>query len=458
MFGDGSRQRVGSIIGHRQYHPVRVSGQQQDASNGRIVFVLLAVFLTFIGAEFSNEGWALWYQTDVLGVPAQYVVFAAMLFMLMPTLRQRPMMSVTNELQESGMWLWVVLGWVTLILALVLGLLRQASEPFADWRNWVVLAVTALVVAKLVADRSWRKWALTDLAIGYSVLSAAHVIVWMGGGGTQLFDVRVPLADGYDLSLAVLAAAVAAEAWIRGFPGMSRAYSLALRLSFAFSTALVMLSFRRTLWAFVVLSLIGVGIWGMRTSRSSRTSAIKLFGAIGALVAVAMFSLGADTVAERLASFNPFAENAYTATNDDHVNDLRDAITVIADEPLLGLGIGSTYETELIAHWKTESFEVHNAFLHSWLKFGILGLITYIGFHIALGRAFLRLGSRGVVGFTAAGLTIFTEQVVSMVQTWPYGGFGYSMARGVVLGIFLACWPDSPTSTEAPTLASTQAA
>lgn len=453
----GSGWTDGPITRHRQYHPIRVSGQQHDVRSGRIGFVLLAVFLTFIGSEFSSEGWALWYQIDVLGVPAQYIVFAAMLFLLWPTLRQRPTISVTNELQESGLWLWVVLGWVTLILALVLGLLRQASEPFADWRNWVVLAVTALVVAKLLADRSWRRWALTDLAIGYSALSATHLIVWLGGGGTQLFDVRVPLADGYDLSLAVLAAAVAAEAWIRGFQGVSRGYALALRFSFVLSTALVMLSFRRTLWAFVVLSLIGVGVWGMRMSRSQRSTAVKLFGAIAMLVAVAVFSLGPDVVMERLASFNPFTENAYTATNDDHVNDLKDAIAVIADEPLLGLGIGSTYETELIAHWKTESFEVHNAFLHSWLKFGILGLTTYVGLHIALGRAFLRLGSRGVVGFTAAGMTIFTEQVVSMVQTWPYGGFGYTMARGVVLGIFLACWPDSQTTAETANYASAQA-
>jgi hypothetical protein len=430
-----------------------VSAQHHDRSSGRVAFALIAVFLTFVGSEFTNEEWALWYQTNVLGIPAQYLVFAAMLLLLWPVLRERPRISVTSDLENSGLWTWVVLGWVTLILALVLGLLRQASEPFADWRNWVVLAVTALAVAKLLADRSWINRTLTDLAIGYGALSAVHIAVWLGGGGTQLFDVRVPLTDGYDLSLAVLAAAIAAEAWIRGFPGMSWGYAMTLRLSLFVSTALVMLSFRRTIWAFVVLSLIGIAIWGFRTTGSHRARAVKMSAAIAVLVAVAVILLGPQTVAERLASFNPLAENAYTATNEDHVNDLRDAIRVIVDEPLLGLGIGSTYETELIAHWKTESFEVHNAFLHSWLKFGILGLITYIGFHIALGRAFLRLGTGGAVGFTAAGITVFTEQVVSMVQTWPYGGFAYAMARGLVLGVFLAAWNTSRTADEPRVLA-----
>lgn len=434
-------------------------GRSADVeSGGRVLFVTLAVFLTFVGQEFSDEGWALWYQTDIMGVPVQYFVFAGILALLWPTLRDRPALGVTSALKESGLWLWVVLAWVTLIVALVVGLLRQASEPFADWRNWVVLAVTAVVVAKLLVDRDWRERALTDLAIGYGVVSTAHLVVWLAGGGTQLFDLRVPLADGYDLSLAVLAAAVAAEAWLRGFPGMKAGYAMALRLTLFLTTALVMLSFRRTLWAFVVLSLIGLGIWGLRTSKLGRAQAAKLFAAIALLTAIAVISLGPDTVVERLASFNPMAENAYTATNEDHINDLREAIRVIADEPLLGLGIGSTYETELIAHWKLESFEVHNAFLHSWLKFGILGLVTYIGFHFALGRAFLRLGGRGVIGFVAAGVTVFTETVVSMVQTWPYGGFGYTLSRGIVLGVFLACWATRVEDEPTPALMTTRAA
>ncbi|MFZ0013560.1 MAG: O-antigen ligase family protein, partial [Acidimicrobiia bacterium] len=399
-----------------------------------------AVFLTFVGTEFGSEGWPLWYQTDVMGVPLQYLVFALLVALLWPVMRTRPRVNVVETLRESRVWLWVVLGWVTLMVALVIAVLRQADEPFADWRNWVVLAGAAVVVAKLLSDRSWRTHALTDLTIGYGALATIHLVIWMAGGGTRLFDLRVPLTDGYDLSLAVLAAAVAAEAWIRGFPGMKTAYSIALRLSFLTSTALVMLSFRRSLWAFVVLALIGVAIWGYRAGGSRRIVAIRLSIALGALLVIAVVSLGPERVVERLESFNPTATNNYTATNQDHVNDLRDALSVIQREPLLALGIGSTYQTELIAEWKSESFEVHNAFIHSWLKFGLLGLITYIGFHIALGRAFLRLGSKGVTGFMAAGVIVFAEQVVSLVQTWPYGGFGYTLGRGIVLGIFLACW------------------
>lgn len=427
-----------------------VRGEHQThRDRGRVVFATLVVFLSWVGTEFGNGEWALWYQTEVAGVPLHYLLFAGIAVLLWPILWTRPRINIVGILKESHLWPWVIMGWLTLIVALVLGIIRRANEPFADWRNFLVLAVTAVVVAKLLSGRSWRRWALTDLAIGYGVLSVVNIVIWILGGGVQLFDLRVPVTDGYDLSLAVLAAAVAAESWIRGFPNTTRAYALALRLTLIASTVLVLLSFRRSLWAYVVLTIIVVGFWGIRTSRAGRATAMRLLGALGLLAIIAVLALGPEKVYERVESFSPSAENRYTATNEDHVNDVRDALTVIATEPLLGLGIGTTYETELISEWKTESFEVHNAFIHSWLKFGLLGLITYVGFHIALGLALYRLGGRGAMGFVAAGISVFTEQVVSLVQTWPYGGFAYTLAKGVVIGIFLACWkqnrPDHET-------------
>lgn len=421
------------------YHEPRVNDQQATQAHGRFLFAAAVVFLTFVGQEYTDDGWILWYQTRIFDIPIQYLVFGGLVFLLWPVLLQRPPINLTNRLRLLGLWPWVVMAWITLIVALAVGLLRQANAPFKDWRNWVVLAVTAIVAAKLLSDRHWKRFVLTDLAIGYGALSVVHLGLWLGGGGTEFFDVRVPLADFYDLSLAIFAVIVAAEAWIRGFPDMSRGYVLALRLTVIASSILVMLSFKRSLWAVLIISTIGIGVWAVRVGGSSRRAAFKLAATVGLVAVISVISFGPDTVGARLASFNPFADGAYTETNEDHVNDVRDALSVIAREPLLGVGIGTTYETELIAEWKSESFEVHNAFVNSWLKFGLLGLVTYVGFHVALGVAFLRSGSSRVVGFTAAGITLFAEQVMSMVQTWPYGGIGFTMARGVMLGVLLVC-------------------
>ena len=88
-------------------------------------------------------------------------------------------------------------------------------------------------------------------------------------------------------------------------------------------------------------------------------------------------------------SFSPTSESVYSTTNQDHLNDLLEAWEEIRASPIVGLGIGRFYETPLLTPWKETSFEVHNALLQVWLKFGLIGLIAFLGFHLAWGRASL---------------------------------------------------------------------
>ena len=52
----------------------------------------------------------------------------------------------------------------------------------------------------------------------------------------------------------------------------------------------------------------------------------------------------------------------------------------------MGIGLGTSYPTWHIRHWKPESVMVHNAVLHVWLKYGLAGLLCYLWFHVALLR------------------------------------------------------------------------
>ena len=61
-----------------------------------------------------------------------------------------------------------------------------------------------------------------------------------------------------------------------------------------------------------------------------------------------------------------------------HWFDIIEALDQIKQHPILGIGVGVPYETKYVYLWKTVSYGVHNGFLNTWFKFGLLGAIAYI--------------------------------------------------------------------------------
>ena len=51
---------------------------------------------------------------------------------------------------------------------------------------------------------------------------------------------------------------------------------------------------------------------------------------------------------------------------------------------MVGLGVGITYVGKRTARWKGDAGMVHNGPVEMWIKFGILGLITYVALYLAL--------------------------------------------------------------------------
>lgn len=104
---------------------------------------------------------------------------------------------------------------------------------------------------------------------------------------------------------------------------------------------------------------------------------------------------------------------------------MLDAWTQVQAAPVLGIGLGTSYPTSHIRDWKEESVMVHNAPLHVWLKYGLLGLGIYFAYHLSLFRH-LRIRRehsppqhRAVVAAILAYLA--AQFVVSMGFTpWPY--------------------------------------
>jgi O-antigen ligase len=152
-------------------------------------------------------------------------------------------------------------------------------------------------------------------------------------------------------------------------------------------------------------------------------------------------AFGAETFTDRLASFLPGSQSSFSATNTDHINDIIDAYHAGRDNILLGLGMGHYYETTLITRWKTESFEVHNAVVQAWLKFGLLGAIAYVAFHFRWALAALRAPVSDDAerhSLVAVGIYIGAEFVSMLSATWPYNSFQQAVHHGLLLGAVLA--------------------
>jgi hypothetical protein len=105
-----------------------------------------------------------------------------------------------------------------------------------------------------------------------------------------------------------------------------------------------------------------------------------------ATVAAVALTLG-PTFYERMQSLDfTTGESEFSQDNPHHVGDLLDAWEQVRQQPLLGIGLGRSYPTVRIQDWKEESVMVHNAPLHVWLKYGLMGLACYVWFHLAAFR------------------------------------------------------------------------
>ena len=390
------------------------------------MFVALTVALTRLGTEFGPEVSA-WYQQTNVGAPANFLLFVLLTLVVIPFVAATPRFVLSRRLKELGLWRWVVVGWATIGLAIALGILRRAPELFADWRNLVVMSVTVALSAKWLAAQPWRRFVLTDFAIAFGLLALPDLVSYFIGEGRTMLGVRTTVVDGTTLYTAAFSAITAAWYALVPDPTHSRTRVAWLRVAGLASSLLVLLSFRRSFWLVWIIGLLMIFLLALRRRRSG----VRIYASLtvlAILLVTATVAIGTEVILERVTSFLPTATGQYAVTNQDHVNDIIDAWKVIGRDPLLGLGIGSTYETELISDWKQESFEVHNAVLHVWLKFGLVGAVIYVILHWKLVQSSLRHASTVPIAAFITG-----EFLATTFGTWPYGSFQNSIFHGLLL-------------------------
>jgi hypothetical protein len=394
------------------------------------IFIALILSLTRLGNEFgsSGEGVSPWYMQSPFGVPWNFVLLFVLALLVAPYVSGTPSFSVARRLSHQGIWFLAVAGWAVIGLAIVVGILNNSPELFADWRNFVVMALVVVFASKWTATQDWRRFAIADLAIAYGVLAVPTLIRFATDTSPTLLGVRTTTFDGSTLYTACFAAVAAAWYSLNPGFGFGQGRLRALKAAGIAASLLVLLSFRRSFW---LAWIVGVAVVVLLTLRSRRIQGIRIYVAtttIAVLLTVTTIAIGTEEVIGRVESFLPGSNSRYAATNQDHINDVLDAWRVVASNPILGLGIGRHYETELITDWKAESFEVHNAVLHVWLKFGLAGAVIYVLFHFGL----VRVANRSFLTVPISGFLV-GELAATLFGTWPYGSFQMSVFHGVLI-------------------------
>ena len=261
-------------------------------------------------------------------------------------------------------------------LAMTYGWLHGGVNLFFDWRALAVGVGTYVVFALWVQTPEDVRSA-TLLFAGYMAVRIGLTFAeFFRGGGDVIVGIRIPVFDGPTLSAMVFTAVLAMR--------MSDAASQRLQklcwlgLSSA-ASLLVLLCFRRTFWA-----ELGIAT-GLLLMIEKRRRGRKLLLALGALLAVA--AIVGPAFYERVQSMDfTTDESEFSQDNPDHVGEVLDAWDRVQRNPVTGIGLGRSFPTMRIQEWKEESVMVHNAPLHVWLKYGLLGLACYVWFHAALFR------------------------------------------------------------------------
>lgn len=307
------------------------------------------------------------------------------------------------------------IGFVFAILsATAYGYSRDGSNFFFDWRALALGTALYIVWAFWIGSTDNLRQLLPVFAICVMIRVAWLTLQYALGHSETMEGTRIPTFDGPTIACFVFFVLLALQ-----MQKACRRVVRALWLASATATAvMVVICLRRTYWAELTVGIAILMLW--QTQNRLRTMLLLLMS-VALASGIAWPSLSA-----RLRSFNPHENSSqFSRDNSDHINDVLDAWDQVRQSPILGIGLGKAYSTWRIRDWKVESVMVHNALLHVWLKYGLLGLVSYVWFHLALFRLLVR-GSRACDGIAraivVATLAFLAAQfvVTAAFTPWPY--------------------------------------
>ena len=325
----------------------------------------------------------------------------------------------------------LVLPGLMFLLCIVAGVfygeLHGGTNFFFDWRA-LALGIGLYFV--------WAFWMQTPADVQsvvrlFGVYMAGRIALlyalYLAGRGDTLLGVPIPTFDGPALSAIVFTALLAF--WYRTKSGKSLSKLLWTGLAGA-SYLIVLLCFRRTYWGELAIGTIVLLL--LQSGHRFRNLIL-----VGTMLGIAGFTVG-QPFAARIQSLDVMQmDDEFSAGNSDHLHDLEDAWDQVRQSPLMGIGVGTAYPTWRIRNWKNESVMVHNAPIHVWLKYGAVGLVCYLWFHVAL-LGGLCLRSKPPAGNNAPFLNVaFAYLTAKFVMTLGFAPWPYSELQLTTLTSFI---------------------
>jgi O-antigen ligase len=356
-----------------------------------------------------------WWDSQKLGpfTPGDAAVFAFAYFGLIARLRR-------GRIHISRRIAWLTgAGLIAILQGVAVGIYHHTPSPFGDWRDLFVGYVFAFALWSTVlrTERDSLRFAQLFVFV-LSVYGAYELAQYAHGGGEIAFYGRTPTGDHATLeymvatvgiSLALLRTRQTRWLWWSGI---------------AVGTAVVLLAFRRYAW-------VEIGtVFGVFLVFSGVNRRRYLFG-LGGVMAVGIVAIGLTwsslNWSARLASVNPTqtrAQNVLATTNQGHINDILDGLDQVKARPFLGLGAGVLYHPPRSSLWKGQVGMVHNGPIEVWIKFGLLGLVVFLGTYVVLFRDIWRRRSRGSVSdmlaFGGGAFLLGNFLVIATVYGWQF--------------------------------------
>lgn len=322
-----------------------------------------------------------------------------------------------------------------IVFAIFFGQAHGGYNIFFDWRGIALGAGLVMVFSDWVRTSFALKSAVNILILVVSVRAVWILFNYVAGGGvdTVLLGVRTPFYDGATLSISGLVGLLALRLSQEEHRLLRK---LVLILGGLLGYLLVLVCFRRTFWGELFIATVILVVLKRKGRR------IVIAGGVVTLILAAAIVPGVFIERIRSIEFDSTASE-FSDTNLDHLNDILDAWDQITERPITGLGLGYPYQTARIRAWKEESWEVHNAPIHVWLRYGLLGLISYLWYHIALFRwvrGFKNSPDRWVRAFAQVCFAYMVGQFIVPLgfSPWPYGGLQSCILLAFLMGSLFA--------------------
>jgi hypothetical protein len=338
---------------------------------------------------------------------------------------------------------------VAIALQVSLALWRGGGEVFFAWRGLAYAAVLYPMFVFALGDPHHARWIRNVLFLVVGVRGVVILVEYALGGGVVLNSIgRIAYWDGYTLDFFVLVFAIALSALLAG-ERQPLIWGVV-----GISVLVIVLAFRRTPWAEIVLVVAVLALTRAKLERRRAIAAIITLAVLAVGVAV-VFPVAAGPYQERVLTMVNVSDSGsrFSQTNSSHLEDVYDGLYAVFESPVMGQGLLGDIVVNRPGATRRSVQLLHNALLNTWVRFGMLGVCGLLAMNCAIARMYMRLvGGSGAIASVGrgAGAFLLAQAVVTSAFAPPaFAGFQGAVTLAFCLGALSLASVDSPMDSAA---------